>query len=134
MLFEKLKLTHQLGIPTEIAGITPEGIVVAKQTFGRMLPEKTDVSGLDPARFVPFPSRFLRADRDHPRLAFLDGVPWLIADTHDRNIVVAEDGPVVPLQRTNPLAPRLDVEAIAAHEKLVQSMGDKAIWNKYRQS
>ena len=92
MLFEKLKLTHQLGIPTEIAGITPEGIVVAKQTFGRMLPEKTDVSGLDPTRFVSIPSRFLRADRDHPRLAFLDGVPWLVADTHDRNVVVAEDG------------------------------------------
>lgn len=92
MLFEKLKLTHQLGIPTEIAGITPEGILVAKQTLGRMLPEKTDVSGLDPARLIPIPSRFLRADRDHPRLAFIDGVPWLVADTHDRNVVVAEDG------------------------------------------
>lgn len=92
MLFEKLKLTHQLGIPTEIVGITPEGIVVAKQTFGRMLPEKTDVSGLDPSRFVSIPSRFLRSDRDHPRLAFLDDVPWLVADTHDRNVVVAEDG------------------------------------------
>lgn len=92
MLFEKLRLTHQFGIPTEIVGITPEGIVVAKQTLGRMLPEKTDVSGLDPQRFVSIPSRFLRADRDHPRLAFLDEEPWLIADTHDRNVVVAEDG------------------------------------------
>ena len=92
MLFEKLRLTHQFGIPTEIVGITPEGIVVAKQTLGRMLPEKTDVSGLDPQRFMSIPSRFLRADRDHPRLAFLDGVPWLVADTHDRNVVVAEDG------------------------------------------
>jgi hypothetical protein len=92
MLFEKLYLTHQLGIPTEILGLTPEGILVAKQTFGRMLPEKTDVSGLDPTRFVSIPSRFLRADRDHPRLAFIDGVPWLVADTHDRNVVVAEDG------------------------------------------
>lgn len=91
MLFEKLRLTHQFGIPTEITGITPEGIVVAKQTLGRMLPEKTDVSGLDPHRFIPIPSRFLRADRDHPRLAFLDGEPWLVADTHDRNVVVAED-------------------------------------------
>jgi hypothetical protein len=92
MLFEKLQLTHQLGIPTEIAGITPEGILIAKQTLGRMLPEKTDVSGLDPARLIPIPSRFLRADRDHPRLAFLDGEPWLVADTHDRNVVIAEDG------------------------------------------
>jgi hypothetical protein len=91
-LFEKLGLTHLLGMPTEIAGITPEGILVAKQTYGRGLPEKTDVSGLDPERFIPIPSRFLRADRDHPRLAFLDGAPWLVADTHDRNVVVAEDG------------------------------------------
>jgi len=91
-LFEKLALTHQFGIPTEIVGITPEGILVAKQTFGRALPEKTDVSGVDPERLIPIPSRFLRADRDHPRLAFLDGEPWLVADTHDRNIVTDENG------------------------------------------
>ena len=91
-LFEKLRLTHLVGMPTEIAGITPEGVVVAKQTFGRMLPEQTDMSGLDPARFIPIPSRFLRCDRDHPRLHFLDGEPWLVADTHDRNVVMAEDG------------------------------------------
>ncbi len=92
ILFEKLRLTHQFGIPTEITGITPEGILVAKQTFGRLLPEKTDMSGLDPARLIPIPSRFLRADRDHPRLAFLDDEPWLVADTHDRNVVVDETG------------------------------------------
>ena len=91
-LFQKLQLTHQFGIPTEIVAITPEGIVVAKQTFGRLLPEKTDMSGLDPGRLIPIPSRFLRADRDHPRLVFLDGVPWLVADTHDRNVVVDETG------------------------------------------
>jgi hypothetical protein len=91
-LFEKLRLTHLLGMPTEIAGITREGVLVAKQTFGRMLPEKTDMSGLDPARLMPIPSRFLRSDRDHPRLHFLDGDPWLVGDTHDRNVVVAEDG------------------------------------------
>ena len=92
MLFQKLQLTHQFGIPTEIVGITPEGILVAKQTFGRMLPEKTDVSGLDPEKLIPIPSRFLRADRDHPRLAFLDDAPWLVADTHDRNVVIDEAG------------------------------------------
>ncbi len=90
-LFEKLRLTHLLGMPTEIAGITREGIIVAKQTFGRMLPEQTDMSGLDPARLIPIPSRFLRSDRDHPRLHFLDDEPWLVGDTHDRNVVVAED-------------------------------------------
>ena len=92
MLFEKLRLTHLIGIPTEIVAITPEGILVAKQPLGRALPEKTDVSGLDPARLIPLPSRFLRADRDHPRMVFLDGEPWLVADTHDRNVVIAEDG------------------------------------------
>jgi hypothetical protein len=91
-LLEKLSLTHQFGIPTEITGITPEGILVAKQTFGRLLPEKTDMSGLAPDKLIPIPSRFLRADRDHPRLAFLDEVPWLVADTHDRNVVVDETG------------------------------------------
>jgi len=90
-LFEKLRMTHLFGMPTEIAGVTPEGILIVKQTFGRLLPEKTDVSGLDPNRFVSIPSRFLRADRDHPRLAFVDDVPWLVADTHDRNVAVAQD-------------------------------------------
>ena len=92
MLFEKLRLIHEFGMPTEIVGLTPEGILVVKQTFGRALPEQTDVSGLDPARLIPIPSRFLRADRDHPRLAFLDGAPWLVADTHDRNVVSDERG------------------------------------------
>ena len=91
-LFEKLRLTHIVGMPTELVGITHEGVLVAKQTYGRPLPEKHDVSGLDPHRFIPMPSRFLRADRDHPRLAFLDGEPWLVADTHDRNVVRATDG------------------------------------------
>jgi hypothetical protein len=91
-LFEKLRLTHIVGMPTELVGITHEGVLVAKQTYGRPLPEKSDVSGLDPERFIPLPSRFLRADRDHPRLAFLDGEPWLVADTHDRNVVRDERG------------------------------------------
>ncbi len=92
LLFAKLRIIHELGMPTEIAGITPEGIVVAKQTFGHPVPEGMDTSRLDPGRLVPFPSRFLRADRDHPRLAFIDGEPWLLADTHDRNVVVDESG------------------------------------------
>jgi hypothetical protein len=92
MLFEKLRLTHQFGMPTEIIGISSEGIVMAKQTWGRALPEQSDMSGLDPVRLIPIPSRFLRADRDHPRLIFADGEPWLVADTHDRNVVLAADG------------------------------------------
>ena len=92
LLFAKLRVIHELGMPTEVAGITPEGIVVAKQTFGHPVPEGTDTSQIDPHRLIPFPSRFLRADRDHPRLAFIDGAPWLLADTHDRNVVVDEAG------------------------------------------
>jgi hypothetical protein len=91
-LFEKLRLTHVLGMPTEIVGITVEGILVAKQTFGLALPEKADVSGLIPERLIPIPSRFLRADRDHARLMFLDNEPWLVGDTHDRNVVIDEHG------------------------------------------
>ena len=91
-LLEKLRLTHLVGMPTELAGITPEGVLVAKQTYGQPLPPQADVSGLDPDRFIPIPSRFLRADRDHPRLAFVDGEPWLLADTHDRNVVRDERG------------------------------------------
>ena len=92
LLFEKQRIIHEIGMPTEILGITPEGFLIAKQTFGRALPVGTNVSDFDPERLIPMPSRFLRADRDHPRLYFLDGVPWLVADTHDRNVVTAEDG------------------------------------------
>lgn len=45
-----------------------------------------------------------------------------------------DDQSMAPMQRERSLPQRLDVQALAAHEKLVQSLGDKAIWNKYRQS
>lgn len=92
LLFEKLRLIHEIGMPLEIVGITPEGIIVVKQTAGCALPAGADVSGFDPDRLIPIPSRFLGADRDHPRLFFLEGIPWLVADTHDRNVVTAADG------------------------------------------
>ena len=94
MLFRETPCSPtSIGIPTEIIGITPEGIVVAKQTFGQALPEKvrsirTSTRAADPAS----PPAFSGADRDHPRLVFLDDEPWLVADTHDRNVVIAEDG------------------------------------------
>jgi hypothetical protein len=91
-LLDKLRIIHEVGMPTELIGITPEGILVAKQTFGRSLEAGTDVSQIDPHRLISFPSRFLRADRDHPRLAFIDNEPWLLADTHDRNVVTDETG------------------------------------------
>ena len=41
---------------------------------------------------IEIPSRFLRANRDHPRLLFFNGQGWLIADLHARNFVRCEDG------------------------------------------
>ncbi len=87
-LLEKLALIVALGgMPTEVVGITPEGALVAKQTLGDRLPENADVSALLPSALIPIPARFLRAHRDHPRLAFIGGRPWFIADTHAKNLV-----------------------------------------------
>lgn len=92
-LLEKLLLVMALdGMPTEIVGITPEGVIVAKQTFGEKLSDATDTSDLQPAALIPIPARFLRAHRDHPRLFFFLGQPWLIADLHGKNLVRANDG------------------------------------------
>src|SRR5262249_49614876 len=98
-LLEKLLLIHALGgMATEIIAVTPEGIVVAKQALGEPLPQGDDVSGLLPAGLIEIPSRFLRANRDHPRLFFLgeghaaSTRPFLIADLHARNFVRCADG------------------------------------------
>lgn len=92
-LFEKLHLILALGgMPTEIVGLTPEGVLVVKQTAGERLPENQDTSSLLPTGLIPIPSRFLRAQRDHPRLWFQRGTPWLIADLHAKNLVRAADG------------------------------------------
>jgi hypothetical protein len=97
-LLEKLLLIHALGgMATEVIAVTPEGIVVAKQTLGDPLPQGDDVSGVLPAGLIEIPSRFLRANRDHPRLFFLpDGGsvrrPFLVADLHARNFVRGADG------------------------------------------
>ena len=40
---------------------------------------------------IEIPSRFLRADRDHPRLLFVNGAPFLVADLHARNFVRGAD-------------------------------------------
>jgi hypothetical protein len=73
---------------------------VAKQTLGEPLPQGDDMSRLLPDGLIEIPSRFLRANRDHPRLFFLDGgadarpaatTPraraFLVADLHARNFV-----------------------------------------------
>ena len=86
-------MEQQVGVKTlAVTTQQPDKIRQISALCARMLPEKTDVSGLDPERLIPIPSRFLRTDRDHPRLAFLDGAPWLVADTHDRNVVIDPTG------------------------------------------
>jgi hypothetical protein len=92
LLFAKLLAIHQIGIPTEVVGITPEGVLVVKQTLGTALPQGTDTSKMLPAGLIEIPSRFLTANRDHPRLLFMDGIPWLVADLHARNFVRCSDG------------------------------------------
>lgn len=87
-LLEKLLLVQALGgMPTEVVAITPEGILVAKQALGEPLPQGEDMSGSLPASLIEIPSRFLRANRDHPRLFFHGGDAWLVADLHARNFV-----------------------------------------------
>ncbi len=84
-LLEKLLLVQALdGMPTEVIAITPEGILVAKQALGEALPQGDDMSQSLPASLIEIPSRFLRANRDHPRLFFHGGDPWLV---HARNFV-----------------------------------------------
>ena len=98
-LLEKLLLVHALGgMATEVVAVTPEGILVAKQALGEPLAQGDDMSRELPLGLIEIPSRFLRANRDHPRLFFLEasegGVPraFLVADLHARNFVRCVDG------------------------------------------
>lgn len=92
-LLEKLLLVHALGgMATEVVAVTVEGILVAKQVLGEPLPQGQDMSRSLPPGLIEIPSRFLRANRDHPRLFFLGARPWLVADLHARNFVRAADG------------------------------------------
>jgi hypothetical protein len=92
-LLEKLVIILALGgMATEVVAVTPEGILVAKQARGETLPQGEDMSRDLPGGLIEIPSRFLRADRDHPRLHFLQGLPYLVADLHARNFVRAADG------------------------------------------
>jgi hypothetical protein len=92
-LLEKLLLIHALGgMACEVVGVTPEGILVAKQVLGDPLPQGDDVSRVLPPELIEIPSRFLRANRDHPRLCWLAGRAWLVGDLHARNFVRGLDG------------------------------------------
>ncbi len=87
-LLEKLMIILAIGgMATEVVAVTPEGILVAKQALGEAMPQGDDMSRNLPPVLIEIPSRFLRADRDHPRLLFLRGRPFLVADLHARNFV-----------------------------------------------
>lgn len=92
-LLEKLLLVQALGgMATEVVAVTPEGILVAKQALGEPLPQGDDMSRRLPVGLIEIPSRFLRANRDHPRLFFTGHHAWLVADLHARNFVRCADG------------------------------------------
>jgi hypothetical protein len=119
-LLEKLLLIHALGgMATEVIAVTPEGIVVAKQTLGEPLPQGDDMSGLLPPGLIEIPSRFLRANRDHPRLLFTGtgepGREWLVADLHARNFVRGKDGGLHVIDLVAAPWPRTH----AAHDALI---------------
>jgi hypothetical protein len=91
-LLEKLLIILNLGgMATEVVAVTPEGILVVKQARGETLAQGEDMSRDIPEGLIEIPSRFLRADRDHPRLLFLGGLPYLVADLHARNFVRGAD-------------------------------------------
>ena len=97
-LFEKLLLINLIdGMPTELIGVSPEGVVVAKQTLGERVTEGIDVTPMLPKQFIGIPARFLRAHRDHPRLLFAAGRAWFVADTHEKNLAIDQLGSVRPI-------------------------------------
>jgi len=118
-MLEKFDLIVRLGgMPTEVIGVTKnEGVLVTKQTLGTLLAEGADTSGVQPAPLIPIPSRFLRAHRDHPRLYFVDGRPWLVADLHSKNLVRAADG---ELRAIDLLAAPLPAELVAKEPLLAE--------------
>ncbi len=92
-VFEKLYVINALGgLPTEVVGVSREGVVIAKQTQGRKLAEGTNVIPYIPNGFIALPSRFLKANRDQPRLFFLAGEPWFVADFHEKNMAFDVNG------------------------------------------
>lgn len=115
-LLEKLFLINALeGMPTEVIGVSPEGVVIAKQTLGERLPEGIEVTPLLPPQLIEIPARFLRAHRDHPRLFFNGGRAWFVADTHEKNLAKDRDGRVRPIDLLAAPWPH----GVSAHEPLV---------------
>lgn len=115
-LLEKLLLINVLdGMPTELIGVSPEGVVIAKQTLGNRLPEGIDVTPLLPSQLIEIPARFLRAHRDHPRLFFNGGKAWFVADTHEKNLAFDGEGRVRPIDLLAAPWPH----RVSAHERLV---------------
>lgn len=115
-LFEKLLLINLLeGMPTEVIGVSPEGVVIAKQTLGERIAEGMDVTPFLPRQLIGIPARFLRAHRDHPRLLFAAERAWFVADTHEKNLAMDQSGRV----RTIDLLAAPWPETLASREPLM---------------
>jgi len=58
----------------------------------------------------------------------------LVLDSHQARSRSQASGPIVQQrrQRSQPLADRLDEETIRRHEAFVATLGESAIWNRYR--
>lgn len=92
-LLQRMLVLHALGgMPSELVGITPEGIIVVKQTLGEKMDPGVDIQRFFPPGLIPIPGRLLRAFRDHPRLVFLQDRHWFIADLHEKNFVMDSCG------------------------------------------
>jgi DNA polymerase-3 subunit epsilon len=48
------------------------------------------------------------------------------------SVEIVDEGPIERVERQRPLAVRLDSDSEAAHLKLIASMGEKAIWRRYK--
>jgi hypothetical protein len=112
-LLEKLLLVDALaGMPTEVVAVTPEGILIAKQILGDTIPQGDDVSQFLPPALIEIPSRFLRANRDHPRLFFFGDTPFLVADLHARNFVKDPTGTLRVIDLVGSVWPKETLERV----------------------
>jgi hypothetical protein len=92
-LFQRIALLHDIGgMPAEVVGISPEGVLILKQVQGARIETGNDVQAYFPPGLIAIPSRLMRAHRDHPRFVFALGTLWFIADLHEKNFVVDQAG------------------------------------------
>lgn len=97
-LIEKLKLVDAMGTPTEIVGITKEGVVIVKQADKSIVPNdsigdgKLESNGVQvfelPGDVAKVPGHAL----DQSAIIKFDGKWWLASDMHENNRIVDGSG------------------------------------------